>query len=207
MRRAALTLLASLTLVAAPASNAAPILFNVTMNGANEVPSNASGALGVAAIEFDDVLKTLSLDVRFGVLFAPSFTPPLMGTTTAMHIHCCTPPTANAIVATQVPSFMGFPLGVTFGTYSQVFDMTLASFYNPAFITAHGGTVDGAFNDLAAGMLGGMSYLNIHTTAFPGGEIRGTLNTVNTVPEPGVLSLLALALVGLAYIRRRQRLS
>ena len=99
---------------------------------------------------------------------------------------------------------MGFPLGVTSGTYSQVFDMTLASFYNPAFITMNGGTVESAFNILAAGMLGGMSYLNIHSTTFPGGEIRGTLNSV---PEPGVLSLLGLALVGLAYMRRRKRLS
>jgi CHRD domain/PEP-CTERM motif len=195
MRTAALTLLTALTLVTAPASNAAPILFNVDLSGANEVPSNASPATGTAAIAFDDVLKTLSLDVIFAGLLGP---------TTAMHIHCCTPPTANAIVATQVPSFMGFPLGVTSGTYSQMFDMTLASFYNPMFIAANGGTVESAFDILVAGMLGGMSYLNIHSMTFPGGEIRGTLNSV---PEPGVLSLLGLALVGLAYMRRRQRLS
>ena len=195
MRRTALTLLASLTLVTAPASNAAPIFFDVNLIGANEVPSNASPGTGTGNIAFDDALKTLSLHVTFAGLLGP---------TTAMHIHCCTPPTGNAGVATQVPSFMGFPLGVTSGTYSQMFDMTLASFYNPAFITMSGGTVESAFDILAAGMLGGMSYLNIHSTTFPGGEIRGTLNTV---PEPGVLSLLGLALVGLAYIRRRKRLS
>ena len=193
MRPAALTLLAALTLVAAPSSNAAPIFFQADLSGANEIPGNASPGTGTAKIELDDVLKTLRLDVIFAGLLAP---------TTASHIHCCTPPTGNAMVATQVPSFIGFPLGVTSGTYSQVFDMSLASFYNPAFITAHGGTVNGAFDFLVTGMLGGQSYLNIHSTQFPGGEIRGTLNTL---PEPGVLSLLGLALAGLAYMRRRKR--
>jgi hypothetical protein len=193
MRTAAATLLAALTLTVAPASEAAPIPFSVTLSGANEIPANASPGTGTAEIVFDDVLRTLSLNVVFAGLLGP---------TTAMHIHCCTPPTGNAGVATQVPSFMGFPLGVTSGTYSQVFDMTLASFYNPAFITANGGTVENAFQVLVAGMLGGLSYLNIHTEVFPGGEIRGTLNTV---PEPGVLSLLGLALSGLAYMGRRKR--
>jgi hypothetical protein len=108
--------------------------------------------MGTADIELDTLLRTLSLDVSFANLLAP---------TTAAHIHCCTPPTGNALVATQVPSFIGFPLGVTSGTYSQVFDMMLASFYNPSFITAHGGTVDSAFDFLVAGMLTGQSYLNI----------------------------------------------
>lgn len=190
MRTAVLTLLAALALVATPASHAAVISFDVNLSGANEVPGNASPGTGAADIELDTVLKTLSLDVIFADLLA---------LTTAAHIHCCTPPTGNAGVATQVPAFIGFPLGVTSGTYSQVFDMTLASFYNPSFITAHGGTADSAFDFLAAGMLAGMSYLNIHSTQFPGGEIRGTLNQV---PEPGVLSLLGLALVGLASVRR-----
>jgi hypothetical protein len=35
----------------------------------------------------------------------------------------------------------------------------------------------------------GKAYLNIHTRAFPGGEIRGFFNQV---PEPGTLALLAL---------------
>ena len=193
MRTAVLTLLAALALVATPAGHTAVISFHVDLSGASEVPANASPGTGTAEIELDTILRTLSLDVIFA---------DLLGLTTASHIHCCTPPTDNAGVATQVPTFIGFPLGVTSGTYSQVFDMTLASVYNPSFIGAHGGTVDGAFDFLVAGMLAGMSYLNIHSATFPGGEIRGTLMRV---PEPASLALFGIALASLAAIRRRKR--
>ena len=54
----------------------------------------------------------------------------------------------------------------------------MTSSYNPAFITAHGGTAATAEAALIAGMLGGQSYLNIHTTGNPTGEIRGQLPAV-----------------------------
>ena len=41
----------------------------------------------------------------------------------------------------MLPTFLGFPLGVTSGTYDQAFDLAAAGNYNPAFITSHGGTV------------------------------------------------------------------
>lgn len=103
----------------------------------------------------------------------------LLGNTTASHIHA---PTALAFagtagVATTIPTFPGFPLGVKSGTYDHTFDMTQASSYNPAYITANGGTPASAFAALKAAMNAGKSYLNIHTTSFPGGEIRGFLLT------------------------------
>jgi hypothetical protein len=113
---------------------------------------------------------------------------------TKLHIHGIAVPTAG--VATQTPTFVGFPLGVSLGTYDATLDTTLASSWNPAFTTAHGGTPLGAEAALFAGLAEGEAYLNIHTNVFPGGEIRGFLAT----PLPATLPLFATSLGAMGLI-------
>lgn len=178
--------------VALPAA-AHEVVYFADLSGPAESPANASPGTGTAQVTFDLDLATLRVAFSFSGL---------TGITAASHIHCCTavPGTLTAGVATQTPTFVGFPLGVTFGTYDQTFDMTLASSYNPAFVTAQG-SIGNAFNALAAGLDGGNAYLNIHTDKFPGGEIRGFLHPVPE-PETYLLMLAGLGMLGIVARRR-----
>lgn len=191
-RRLSAMVAAAAVVGAVSSSHAVLITVSAPLSGAAEAPPNASPATGFGQVDFDTDTHMMRVQAIFNGL---------LGNTTASHIHAATavPGVGTAMVATQTPSFTGFPLGVTSGSMDTTFDMTLASSYNAAFITAHGGTVSTAEAFLITSLTSGTAYLNIHSTFAPGGEIRGFLQ----VPSPGAAAILALG--GLVTVRRRSR--
>lgn len=187
--RHALTVAAALGCAAGIAS-ADILVYTAALDGPSESPPNASPGVGTATLTIDTTARTFRLVTSFSGL---------LGTVTAAHIHGPTavPFAGTASVMTQTPTFSGFPSGVTFGSYDMTFDMTQTGSWNGSFVTGNGGTAAGAETAFMNAVAQGRAYLNIHTTSFGGGEIRGFF-----VPTPGVTALLGLA--GLAGVRRRR---
>jgi len=77
----------------------------------------------------------------------------------------------------------------------------LASTFTDSFLSSSGGTAAMAAARLLTALDDGEVYFNLHTSVFPGGEIRANLGAV---PEPAswAMMVVGFGLVGSA-IRRR----
>ena len=185
-------------------SNAATFVYTTSMDGPSE-PTDSPGT-GMARVIYDDVLHSMRVEATFSgietVGHAPNPNP--TSATTAAHIHAPTPApfTSTAGVATQTPSFSGFPLGVNAGAMDTTFDLTLASSWNAAFISANGGTPATAEAAFFGFMNTGRAYFNIHSNNHAGGEIRGFFRLV---PEPATIGLAGIGALAVALSRRRAR--
>ena len=168
-------LTAALLLTFGTGTHAAFIPLTATLTGAQETPPNTSPGIGSAAFILDDVGRTLVSAVTFRNLTGPTF---LDDANTSAHIHLGDPGVAGPIIH----PFPTAPIGVTSGAFADIW-----TGLTPADITA---------------LEAGGTYINIHTTASPAGEIRGQ---ITVIPEPGSLVLLGLGLLGVAGLARRAR--
>jgi hypothetical protein len=181
--------LAAATLLASAAQ--AQTTLKAVASGPSESPPNGSPGSSVASFEIDGDL--LRAEVPFRDLLAGA---------TMAHIHCCTTAAFTGTAPVAVP-FVDFPLGVTNATYTHAFDLTDAAVYDPAFLAAFGGTPASASTALIDAINANEAYVNIHTTQFPAGEIRGFL-VAAPIPEPATWGMLGLGLAGLGLMRRRR---
>lgn len=151
--------------------------------------SGATGS-GTAQITIDEVANTMRVEVSFSGL---------SGNTTVAHIHGPTaiPGTGTAGVMSRTPTFLGFPAGIQTGSYDSIFDLLNSSTYGTTFLTNQG-SVAAARSTLLASLNSGSAYLNVHSTTYTGGEIRGFLQ----VPAP--LPILGAA-AGMTWCRRLRR--
>jgi hypothetical protein len=165
-----------------------------TLTGDGISPSTGTGT---GSVLFDSATDTLTVALAFTGLTSPTAIP--AGVPGAAHIHLGPDPASNGppIFPFIEPYANDFPLGVTSGTY--VTTLTAASFLpDPA---------DGinTFAQAVNAIETGDTYFNIHTLAYPGGEIAGE---ISVVPEPGSLTLAELGLgIVLAFAWRARRLA
>ena len=164
-------------------SHALVYQFNALINSAQEVPTNPSTANGVATLFYDDKNTAATADDSYDfTLSAFGLTGPFTGA----HIHAPAPVGVNApvVVPLNVAPFVFFNLGGT--------------------VLIGGSDVAPPSASFLSQLQGSLTYVNLHTALYPGGEIRGQLIQVSVIPEPSSVALMlaGLAVGGLALKRR-----
>lgn len=130
-------------------------IFTTTLSGSNEVPARSTGANGFSQviIDGDRVHYAVEVDDITNVF--------------AAHIH------------TGASGTNG-PVRVTFFNVPQTSPLSVSDKTVLAEGTFTAANVSGiSFADLLAAIRNGTAYVNVHTTQFPGGEIRGQLSRAN----------------------------
>ena len=155
MRRV-LTMMAMATLVLTmtSAAQAQTTRFTADLSGANETPAPGvtTGAFGTAEVTWDARTQTLSWIID--VWNMPS------GTNNA-HFHVGGPGVAGPTVVN-----IAFPANISN-------DFRLTGSATAANLTARNDQGIRSWQDFEQSLLGGQTYINIHSNNNPGGEIRG----------------------------------
>jgi len=165
------------------AAGAATTSYTFNLNAAQQVPQNPSPAAGSFQMMLDDVADTITFSsASFGFL----------GTVTASHIHMAPAGVNGAVVYNLLTNA------------DSMGPLMIGAFALPG---SYGFT--GAGKAIAASLISDINaapwnfYVNIHTSAYGGGEIRGQLAPV---PEPSTYALMAIGL-GLLTVAKRRRKS
>ncbi|GAP63268.1 hypothetical protein ARMA_1691 [Ardenticatena maritima] len=136
-----------------PTPNPQAFFFSANLRGANEVPPVSTDTLGRARFR----LSQDETSLRYRVLVRD------LVDGTAAHIHCGAPGVNGPVGATL---FSGGPVSITFGVLTQGILTAPDPGNGCGWLT---------LADMVAAMRAGDTYVNVHTLANPGGEIRGQI--------------------------------
>lgn len=136
-----------------------PETFAATLNGAYEVPLVKGNGIGFATIVISPDATSISYSVTYDGLSGP---------VVAAHIHVGSLAVAGPII-----------LPLTIGPSPMTGTLTTAD------LNVAGGVT--TFAEAIAAMRAGTTYVNLHTAAHPGGEIRGQLVPAANIPQFTIL--------------------
>jgi hypothetical protein len=150
--------------------------FTATLRGINEVPPADPDGTGTA------VITLVGTTVNYTITVNNILVPP-----TAQHIHQA-PAGSNGPIVVPLPGVWVCAAGPA-----------------PPCTLTGSTTTTAALADMIRGNALGF-YVNVHTTDFPGGAIRGQLAPSDIIPTTSTLGLMALVLVlaaaGILIVRR-----
>lgn len=75
----------------------------------------------------------------------------------------------------------------------------------PGGVLIGGGSIPAPSATFLGTLKAGQGYANVHSAAFPGGEIRGQLIQASTLPEPSTYALLLAGIGALGFVARRRQ--
>ena len=208
MLKLASVFVASLTLSAAAH---AVTVFTANLTNLQEnpptVPTTSTGAprpasFGTATFTLNDAQTAMTFSATvFNIDFTGSQSADVNDNLGNAHIHAGVPATPGQ----NLPVVWGF-IGAPFNDNNPN-DVVVTP-----FASGVGGTVSGKW-DAAEGnnttlaaqlpnIFAGNSYINFHTTQFPGGEVRGA---IQPIPEPETYALMLAGLGAVSLVARKRR--
>jgi hypothetical protein len=152
MRRLSLALAGLFVLVVSAQAQAQTINFTAALSGGNEVPGVVTGAVGTGTVSLD--VATQVVTYRIDVYNMP------VGTTQA-HFHVGAPGVAGPVVVNFT-----VPVGISN-------DYAISGTAAATNLTVRAAQGINSWEDFLQALLLGNIYMNVHSTANGGGEIRG----------------------------------